>query len=65
MFLFGPMVKPGLHSRYPSLTDLDAGDLKYTADFRQVYAEILDEWLSAKSSDVLGRAYQPLRVLRS
>jgi uncharacterized protein (DUF1501 family) len=65
MFLFGPMVKPGLHSRYPSLTDLDAGDLKYTADFRQVYAEILDEWLSAKSSDVLGRAYQPLRVLKS
>lgn len=65
MFLFGPMVKPGLHSRYPSLTDLDAGDLKYTADFRQVYAEILDQWLSAKSSDVLGRAYQPLRVLRS
>ena len=65
MFLFGPMVKPGLHSRYPSLTDLDNGDLKYTADFRQVYAEILDGWLSAPSRDVLGRGYQHLRVLKS
>lgn len=65
MFLFGPMVKPGLHSRYPSLTDLDEGDLKYTADFRQVYAEILDGWLSASSMDVLGRRYQHLRVLKS
>ncbi|MFK7759530.1 MAG: DUF1501 domain-containing protein [Phycisphaerales bacterium] len=65
MFMFGPMVKPGLHSRYPSLTDLDEGDLKYTTDFRQVYAEVLDDWLSAKSADVLGRGYNHLRVLRS
>jgi len=64
MFLFGPMVKPGLHARYPSLTNLDNGDLKYTVDFRQVYAEILDGWLSAKSSDVLGRGYKHLRVLK-
>jgi len=64
MFLFGPMVEPGLHSRYPSLTNLDAGDLKYTADFRQVYAEVLDEWLSASSRAVLGRGYSHLRVLR-
>jgi len=64
MFLFGPMVEPGLHSRYPSLTNLDEGDLKYTADFRQVYAEVLDGWLSANSRDVLGRGYQHLRVLR-
>ncbi|MBO6514709.1 MAG: DUF1501 domain-containing protein [Phycisphaerales bacterium] len=65
MFMFGPMVKPGLHSRYPSLTDLDEGDLKYTADFRQVYSEVLDGWLSAPSRDVLGRGYSHLRVLRS
>jgi len=65
MFLFGPMVKPGLHSRYPSLTNLDNGDLKYTVDFRQVYAEVLDEWLSAPSKEVLGRGYKHLRVLKS
>ncbi len=64
MFLFGPMVEPGLHSRYPSLTNLDNGDLKYTVDFRQVYAEILDGWLSADSRVVLGRGYRHLRVLK-
>ncbi len=65
MFLFGPMVKPGLHARYPSLTNLDEGDLRYTADFRQVYAEILDDWLSTTSRDVLGRSYNHLRVINS
>lgn len=65
MFMFGPMVNPGLHSRYPSLTNLDDGDLKYTADFRQVYAEVLDGWLSAPSTEVLGRGYKHLRVLKS
>jgi len=63
MFLFGPMVRPGLHARYPSLTDLDSGDLKYTADFRQVYAEVLDDWLGAPSRDVLGDPYRHLRVI--
>jgi len=63
MFMFGPKVKGGFHSRYPSLTDLDNGDLKYTADFRSVYAEILDKWLSAKSGDVLGANYRHLRVM--
>jgi uncharacterized protein (DUF1501 family) len=65
MFLFGPMVQPGLHARYPSLRDLDEGDLKYTVDFRQVYAEILDDWLSAQSDEVLGRRYNHLRVVKS
>jgi len=64
MFLFGPMVEPGLHARYPSLTSLDNGDLKYTVDFRQVYAEVLDDWLGASSREVLGRGYKHLRVLK-
>ena len=63
MFLFGPMVRPGLHARTPSLTDLDAGDLKHTADFRQVYAEILDEWLGAASERILGDRHRHLRVI--
>jgi uncharacterized protein (DUF1501 family) len=63
MFMFGPKVQGGFHSRHPSLTNLDNGDLKYTADFRSVYAEILDKWLSAKSRDVLGGSYRHLRVM--
>tara|TARA_R110002072_G_scaffold42064_15_gene118293 strand:- start:9449 stop:10789 length:1341 start_codon:yes stop_codon:yes gene_type:complete len=63
MFMFGSKVKGGFHSRHPSLTSLDNGDLKYTADFRSVYAEVLDNWMDAKSRDVLGSSYRHLRVL--
>jgi len=64
MFMFGPKVKGGFHSRHPSLTSLDGGDLKYTADFRSVYAEVLDDWLSTKSEDVLEGRFNHLRVLK-
>ncbi len=63
MFMFGPNVKGGFHSRHPSLTNLDNGDLKYTADFRSVYAEVLDKWMGAKSRDVLGASFKHLRVM--
>jgi uncharacterized protein (DUF1501 family) len=43
MFIAGGKVKGGLHGAYPSLTDLDSGDLKYTTDFRRVYATLLDQ----------------------
>lgn len=63
VFMFGSKVKGGFHSRHPSLTSLDSGDLKYTADFRSVYAEVLDSWLSTKSEDVLDGRFRHLRVL--
>ncbi|HWB53239.1 MAG TPA: DUF1501 domain-containing protein, partial [Tepidisphaeraceae bacterium] len=34
MLVFGKHLKSGLAGRYPSLTDLDIGDLKYSTDFR-------------------------------
>ncbi|MEO1130120.1 MAG: DUF1501 domain-containing protein [Planctomycetota bacterium] len=65
MFLMGPMVRPGVHGGHPSLTDLDAGDLKYHTDFRNVYSAVLGEWLKADSSRVLGGTFKPLRVLKT
>src|SRR5439155_20770137 len=49
MFVVGGQVKGGLYGSYPSLTDLGDGDLKYTTDFRAVYATLLDKWLNADS----------------
>ena len=37
-FVFGGAVKGGLYGTYPSLADLQDGDLKHTVDFRSVLA---------------------------
>ncbi|MBI3735312.1 DUF1501 domain-containing protein, partial [Candidatus Sumerlaeota bacterium] len=50
MFLIGDPVKGGFHGKRPSLTDLDQGDLKFTTDFRWVYATVMQRWLGAKPS---------------
>lgn len=64
MFLFGPMVKPGVVGVHPSLTDLDEGDLKFGTDFRSVYASILEQWLKTDSKAVLEGSYRTLPVIR-
>lgn len=63
MFLFGDKVRPGLHGAYPSLTDLDEGDLKHTVDFRRVYATVLKDWLAVKPKTVLGHDFPTLGVI--
>jgi uncharacterized protein (DUF1501 family) len=62
MFIVGEKIKAGLLGRYPSLapTDLFQGDLKYTVDFRTVYATVLERWLKTKSLTVLGKKYDVL-----
>lgn len=58
MFLFGPMLKPGVHGKQSSLTDLDEnGNLKMVTDFRCVYAAILEKWLQVPSEAILGSKY--------
>lgn len=58
MFILGNPVQKGIFGEPPSLSSLDNnGNLKYTIDFRTVYATILDRWLGASSHDVLGGAY--------
>jgi len=61
MFMIGGgLKKPGLYNDIPDLTDLDEGDLKYSVDFKEVYATILDNWLLANSREILGRRYNHL-----
>ena len=45
----------GLYGEPPDLTHLDANDnLVFTTDFRSVYATVLERWLGAPASAVLG-----------
>jgi len=53
LFVAGPSVHGGVVGPHPSLSDLDAGDLKFHTDFRRVYATQLDDWLGCDSKAVL------------
>ena len=64
VLLAGPAVKPGLHGKTPSLTDLSGGDLKSSIDFREVYATVLDKWLDLRPPDSL-TGFKDLSLLRS
>jgi uncharacterized protein (DUF1501 family) len=64
LFVAGPGVKGGPVGKHPSLSDLDAGDLKYHTDFRQVYATLLDGWLGCDSKAILAGKYEHLAMLK-
>jgi uncharacterized protein (DUF1501 family) len=65
MLLVGGRVRPGVVGAHPSLTDLEAGNLRFHTDFRQVYAAILDHWLGVPSRQVLGQEFRPLDLFRT
>ena len=65
LFMVGGAVQGGLHGAYPSLSDLDRGDLKYTTDFRSVYSSVLRGWLGTAPEPILGGAYPRCRWWRS
>jgi uncharacterized protein (DUF1501 family) len=63
MLVCGPNIKGGLYGKHPSLTELDAGDLKFTTDFRSVYATAIERWLGIDSEKVLGARYAPIPLV--
>lgn len=56
-------MKGGLYGAYPSLSNLDNGDLKYEVDFRSVYSTLVDSWLKGDASTVLGKPYESLKFI--
>jgi uncharacterized protein (DUF1501 family) len=62
MFIAGGGLKGGVYGAYPSLTDLQDGDLKYHTDFRQVYSTVLTDWMGADAAALLGHDYGRLPV---
>jgi uncharacterized protein (DUF1501 family) len=64
MYFVGDSVRPGLLGDHPSLTDLDQGDLKFNVDFRSVYAAVLEDWMKAPATKILGRQFQKAKLLK-
>lgn len=54
----GALKNPGVFNNLPDLRNLDQGDLRYTIDFREIYASILEKWLDSDSSMILGRQFK-------
>ncbi len=46
----GRLKKAGIYNAAPNLTDLDDGDLRYKIDFRDIYTNILRDWLQSKTT---------------
>jgi uncharacterized protein (DUF1501 family) len=44
----------------PSLTNLSNGNLRYKVDFRQVYATLIQDWLTGDPAQVLGGTFSNL-----
>jgi len=67
MFLLGPAIskRAGVVGNHPSLTDLDGGDLKYSTDFRQIYATVLQDWLDCPSKQILGQQFKTIPIFKS
>jgi uncharacterized protein (DUF1501 family) len=63
IFLIGSAVQGGIYGDYPSLNISAALDLKYSCDFRSIYATLLERWLDADSRSVLGKSYDILPML--
>ncbi|WP_075343510.1 DUF1501 domain-containing protein [Tenacibaculum agarivorans] len=65
VFIIGKnLKKAGFYNPLADLSDLDYnGDLKYTIDFREIYATILDKWLNVNDTKILNKSYAKLQFI--
>ncbi|WP_288426558.1 DUF1501 domain-containing protein [uncultured Spirosoma sp.] len=61
--LGGGLPGRGVLNEAPNLSNLTDGDLNYTVDFRQIYATLLRDYLGADDMAVLGRSFEPLKLV--
>jgi uncharacterized protein (DUF1501 family) len=64
LFVAGQAVKGGqFYGAEPSLTDLDTGNLKFTTDFRSVFATMLEHVLGVDPKVALSGTFPTLNLL--
>ncbi len=59
----GGLTQKGLINDLPDLTNLTDGDLKFSVDFKQVYATILNKWLQVNDEQILGSRHAHLNFV--
>ena len=63
MLLLGGGIAGGVHNAAPSLSGLADGDLAYQADFRGIYASVLQDWLGTDPAPIVGQGISPLALM--
>ncbi len=63
LFMIGGGVKGGLYGQAPDLGATNMGNVRFTTDFRGVYATVLERWLGRPSAPLLGGEFVQLPVL--
>ena len=63
LFLVGGGVKGGLYGTLPDLFDTNMGNLRYSTDFRSVYATVLERWFGRASEPILGGRFGTVGAL--
>jgi uncharacterized protein (DUF1501 family) len=63
LFMIGGGVKGGLYGTAPDLAATNMGNVRYSIDFRSVYATVLERWLGRPSATVLNGEFRQLPVL--
>lgn len=65
-FIAGKTVRGGHYGATPDLTDLDNGNMRFTTDFRQVYATMAAGWMGCRdTASVLKGDFAPLPVFQT
>ena len=59
----GNLYRPGIYNDPPNLGQLDDGDLRHQVDFRDVYANVLENWLDSNAKEILNIDQPKFRVL--
>lgn len=59
----GNLKKKQFVGQTPNLTDLDNGDLKFKIDFRQIYSDILKNWLKTDARTILNADFESLGLI--
>ena len=62
-FISGGLKQKGIINPLPDLSNLEEGDLKYNVDFKSVYSTVLENWLKADSSKILGKKFSRLSFI--
>ncbi len=64
MIIGGSLKNAGIYNELSNLNDLDDnGDIKYTIDFRSIYATILNNWLEINDQNILNTNYKKLKFI--